>query len=129
MPSCCALAFEHGRFAVTGRSDGGRIAPGAPADLLVLDWDALSAELVEPDVSPLQLLLAKGTHRHVKGLFVGGREVVRDGALVSLDLPELEAELLTALRKAAPTTADVRAAMPHLSAALAAHYRGGFYCA
>jgi hypothetical protein len=54
---------------------------------------------------------------------------VRDGALVSLDLPELEAELLTALRKAAPTTADIRAAMPYLSAALAAHYGGGFYCA
>jgi cytosine/adenosine deaminase-related metal-dependent hydrolase len=123
------FGFEHGRFAVTGRSDGGRIAPGAPADLLLLDWDALSAELIEPDVSPLQLLLAKGTHQHVKGLFVGGREVVRDGDLVSLDLPELEAELLTALRKAAPTTADVRAAMPHLSAALAAHYGGGFYCA
>ncbi|MBV9630420.1 MAG: amidohydrolase, partial [Xanthobacteraceae bacterium] len=123
------FGFEHGRFAVTGRTDGGRIAAGAPADLLLLDWDALSAELVEPDISPLQLLLAKATHQHVKGLFVDGREVVRDGALVTVDLSALEAELLTVLRKAAPTTADVRAAMPHLSAALAAHYGGEFYCA
>ena len=122
------FAFEHGRFAVTGQADSGRIAPGAPADLLLLDWEALSAELVEPDVSPLQLLLAKGTHRHVKGLFVGGREVVRDGALATINLPELEAELLAALRHAAGTTADIRAAMPHLSAALGAHYGGGFYC-
>src|SRR5262249_5295381 len=37
------MAFEHGRFAVTGARNGGRIAPGAPADLLVLDWDKLSA--------------------------------------------------------------------------------------
>ncbi len=122
------FGFEHGRFAVTGRTDGGRIATGAPADLLLLDWEALAAELVEPDVSPLQLLLAKATHQHVKGLFVDGREVVRDGALATLDLPALEAELLAVLRKAAPTTADIRAAMPHLSAALAAHYAGGFYC-
>jgi cytosine/adenosine deaminase-related metal-dependent hydrolase len=122
------FGFEHGRFAVTGRTDGGRIAPGAPADLLLLDWDALSAELVEPDVSPLQLLLAKATHAHVKSLFVGGREVVRDGAPVTVDLPALEAELLDALRHAASTTADIRAAMPHLSAALGAHYGGGFYC-
>ncbi len=122
------FGFEHGRFVVTGRTDGGRVAAGAPADLLLLDWDALSADLVEPDVSPLHLLLAKATHAHVRGLFVSGREVVRNGALVTLDLPALEAELLSALRHAAPTTADMRAAMPELSTALAAHYQGGFYC-
>jgi cytosine/adenosine deaminase-related metal-dependent hydrolase len=122
------FGFENGRFAVTGHADGGRIAPGAPADLLLLDWDTLAAELVEPDVSPLHLLLAKATYAHIKGLFVGGREVVRNGALVTVDLPALEAQLLAALRHAASTTADIRAAMPHLSAALAAHYDGGFYC-
>jgi hypothetical protein len=54
--------------------------------------------------------------------------VVRDGALTTIDLPELEAELLAALRHATSTTADIRAAMPQLSASLAAHYDGGFYC-
>lgn len=122
------FAFEHGRFAVTGARDGGRIAPGAPADLLLLDWEALSAELVEPDVPPLHLLLAKGRQDYIKGLFVGGREVVRDGAVATVDLPALEAELLATLRKAAPSTADMRAAMPELSAALAAHYGNAFYC-
>ena len=122
------FAFEHGRFAVTGSIDGGRIAAGAPADLLLLDWEALSDELVEPDVPPLHLLLAKATQKHVKGLFVRGREVVRDGALATLDLAALEAELLAVLRRAAPSTADIRAAMPALSAALATHYGGAFYC-
>jgi len=122
-------AFEHGRFAVTGKRDGGRVAPGAPADLLVLDWEKLSAELVEPDVAPLELLLAKARQQHVKGLFVGGREVVRDGALTGVDLPALEAELLAVLRKEAGAVADVRAAMPELRAALAAHYSGPLYCA
>jgi len=122
------FAFEHGRFAVTGAADGGRIAPGAPADLLLLDWEALSAELVEPDVPPLHLLLAKGRQDYIKGLFVGGREVVRDGEVATVDLPAMETELLATLRKAAPSTADIRTAMPELSAALAAHYGNDFYC-
>jgi cytosine/adenosine deaminase-related metal-dependent hydrolase len=123
------IAFENGRFAVTGATDGGRIAPGAPADLLVLDWDKLAAELVEPKVPPLELMLAKARQEHIKQLFVAGREIVRDGALTGVDLPALEAELLVALRKAAATTADVRDAMPELRAALASHYSGPLYCA
>ena len=117
------------RFAVTGATDGGRIALGAPADLLVLDWEKLSAELVEPDVPALELLLAKARQEHVKQLFVAGREVVRDGVVTGVDLPELEAELLARLRKAADTTADMRAAMPELRAALRSHYCGPLYCA
>jgi cytosine/adenosine deaminase-related metal-dependent hydrolase len=123
------MAFEHGRFAVTGAHDGGRVAAGAPADLLVLDWEKLSAELVEPDVPPIELLLAKARQEHVRALFVAGREIVRDGALTGVDLPALESELLAALRKAAGTTADIRAAMPELRAALASHYCGPLYCA
>jgi len=123
------MAFENGRFAVTGARDGGRIAPGAPADLLVLDWDKLSAELVEPDVPAIELLLAKARQEHVRRLLVAGREIVRDGALTGVALPALESELLAALRKAAGTTADVRAAMPELRAVLGSHYCGPLYCA
>ena len=123
------IACEHGRFAVTGESDGGRIAAGAPADLLVLDWDKLAAELIEPDVPAIELLLAKARQEHVKQLFVAGREIVRDGAVTGVDLPALEAELLATLRKSVGTTADVRAAMPELRDALRAHYCGPLYCA
>lgn len=123
------FATENGRFAVTGQTDGARIAPGAPADLLILDWQRLAAELVEPDVPALDLLLAKARQEHVKGLYVAGREVVRDGAVTGIDLPALEVELLSALRAAFDTTADVRAAMPELRAALQSHYSGPLYCA
>ena len=102
------IAFENGRFALTGASVGGRVAPGAPADPPVLDWDKLAAELVEPEVPPLELMLAKARQEHIKQVFVAGREIVHDGALTGIDLPALEAELLAALRKAAAITADVR---------------------
>ena len=89
-PELLRFAFEHGRFAVTGDSTGGRIAAGAPADVLVLDWERLAAELVEPDVPPLELLLARARQEHVKSLFVSGREVVCNGTITGVDLPALE---------------------------------------
>jgi len=122
------FASANGRFAVTG-SNHAQIAPSGPADLLVLDWKSLSAELIDPDVPPFDLVLAKGVKQHVKGLIVAGRDVVRDGEVVGVDLPALEAELLAMLRSRYPTTADVRAAMPELKTALRKHYTGPFYCA
>jgi cytosine/adenosine deaminase-related metal-dependent hydrolase len=122
------FATENGRFAVTGEAGAAKVEPGAPADMLILDWDRLSAELVEPDVPPLDLLLAKARQEHISGLVVSGREVVRDGKVTGVDLPALEAELLAAMRKAYPTTADVRAAMPELKSALRNHYTGPLYC-
>lgn len=122
------FATENGRFAITGESDAARIEAGSSADLLILDWERLSAELVEPDVPPFDLLLAKARQEHIKGLVIGGREVVRGGKVTGIDLPLLEAELLAAMRKAYPTTADVRAAMPELKTALRNHYSGPLYC-
>ena len=95
----------------------------------MLDWDKLAAELIEPDVPAIELLLAKARQEHVKQLFVAGREIVRDGAVTGVDLPALEAELLATLRKSLGSTADVRATMPELRAALQAHYCGPLYCA
>ena len=127
-PELIRFATENGRFAVTGEVGAASVEPGVPADLLILDWDRLSAELIEPEVSPLDLVLAKARQEHIKGLVVGGHEVVRDGRVSGVDLPALEAELLAAMRKAYPTTADVRAAMPELKAALRSHYTGPLYC-
>lgn len=127
-PDLLRFASGNGRFAVTGDAAGGEIKPGAPADLLVLDWDRLSAELVEPDVPPLDLVLAKARQDYIQGLYVGGREVVREGKVTGVDLPALELELLKALRDAAGTTSDIRAAMPELRDALRSHYQGQFYC-
>ena len=122
------FATENGRFAVTGETAAASVEPGVPADLLILDWDRLSADLVEPEVPPLDLVLANARQKHIKGLVVGGFEVVCDGRVTGVDLPALEVELLAAMRKAYSTTADVRAAMPELKAALRSHYTGPLYC-
>jgi cytosine/adenosine deaminase-related metal-dependent hydrolase len=123
------FAFSHGRFAVTGERDGGAVALGAPADIMVLDWERLSADLIEPDVPALDLLLGRARTEHIKDVFVAGRRIVADGRVTGIDLPYLEQQLLAALRAVENSTADVRAAMPELRAAIQAHYSEPFYCA
>lgn len=123
------FALHAGRFAVLGDEAGGEIAPGAPADLLVLDWDALTADRLDDTVLPLETVLARARRRHVKDLYVAGRAVVRDGAVTGVDLPALETELLSVLRHRFGNTADIRAAIPELRAALGAHYHpDAFVC-
>jgi cytosine/adenosine deaminase-related metal-dependent hydrolase len=122
------IATANGLFAITGTEDGATIAAGAPADLMMIDWQDLASELVDPDTPPLNLLLARGTKRHLRGMFVNGREVVRDGRVTGIDLPAQEAELLARMRAAWPDSADIRAAMPELGAALAGHHLAGLHC-
>jgi len=121
------IATANGRFAVTG-SAGDGLRPGSPADILVLDWETLSEELVDPDASPISLMLARSVKKHIRELYVGGRAVVSRGAATGVDLPALEKELLAQLRARFHTSADIKAAMPELSIALAKHFRGAFYC-
>jgi cytosine/adenosine deaminase-related metal-dependent hydrolase len=121
------IASSNARFAVTGSSGGG-LCVGAAADVLLLDWDSLSAELVDPDTSPVSLMLARGVKKHVRDLYVGGRRIVADGAVTGVDLPGLEKTLLAELRARFHTSTDIKAAMPELKSALAKHFRGAYYC-
>ncbi|MFN3144018.1 MAG: 8-oxoguanine deaminase [Paracoccaceae bacterium] len=69
---------------VLGRDDCGQIAPGKRADIAV--WDVTGVESAG-SWDPAALLLA-GPAR-VRHLFVEGRQVVRDGRIVTLDLPQV----------------------------------------
>jgi 5-methylthioadenosine/S-adenosylhomocysteine deaminase len=97
-----AFAAQHGRRSVSGASDGGpdagRIVPGAPADMVLLNWDALDDDALFPDVPPLELLLARGNASYIDTVLVGGRTVVRAGRLTGLDEEALRAELLAQVR-------------------------------
>ncbi|SLN41984.1 8-oxoguanine deaminase [Roseovarius gaetbuli] len=69
---------------VLGRSDCGQIALGKRADIAI--WDVRGLESAG-SWDPAALLLAGPTR--VRDLFVEGRQVVRDGHLVSIDLPKV----------------------------------------
>jgi len=77
-----------GGAAVLGRSDLGSLEPGKRADLAI--WRADGLELGGAE-DPVAGLVLSGPHR-VDRLVVGGKDVVRGGALVNADEQEIARE-------------------------------------
>ena len=74
-----------GGAGVLGRDDLGSIEPGKRADLAV--WDMRGVEAAGA-WDPVAALVLCGPTR-VRHLVVEGRQVVRDGQVVTLDLPQV----------------------------------------
>ena len=119
------MAFGNGRFSVTNVDDGGALAAGAPADLLLLDWAALDDDRLYEAIDPLDLLFSRATARHIRELIVGGRTVVKDGAVLGIDLPAARAEVIGQMRAGMGDNAALAAALPALERAIAAHFEPG----
>ena len=122
------LAFANGRFAVTNVDDGGTIAPGAPADLLLLDWSALDDDRLRDDIDPLDLLFARATARHIRELIVGGRTVVSSGKVLGVDFPAARDEVVVRMRAGLAGNGAFARALPALERALAAHFEPDCPC-
>lgn len=98
----------------------GTLAEGAPADLLVLDLEALDRDAILP-VDPLDLVFARGNATHVRDLRVAGREVVSEGCVLGIDLGEVERELRARYRESMATSPLPRV-LPAYEAALRRWY-------
>jgi 5-methylthioadenosine/S-adenosylhomocysteine deaminase len=122
------MVLRNGRFSVMNKDDGGAIAPGQPADILVLDWDALDYERLLPDLNPCDLLFARARAEHVRELIVAGRTVVRDGKALGIDLPVLTKELMASFRAGLTDNAAFSAALADLTPVLANHYENEAPC-
>ena len=70
---------------VLGRDDCGSLEPGKRADVAI--WDMRGVEAAG-SWDPVGALLLCGPTR-VRHLFVEGRQVVRDGQMVTIDLPRV----------------------------------------
>ena len=101
-------ACRDGFRCIDGSDDYGVIAPGARADLVVLDFAAMCGDYLTPDADEVDVILTRATARHVRRLVVAGREVVSDGALVGLDLPAMEEELMDRARGACTRSTPTR---------------------
>ena len=80
-----------------GRDDIGRLAPGCKADLVLVD---LKAPTMRPMREPLRNLVFCAQERAVKDVFVDGRQVVRDGECLTINLDAALADLEAAQARA-----------------------------
>ncbi|MDE0254159.1 MAG: amidohydrolase family protein [Rhodospirillaceae bacterium] len=94
-------ALRDGFRAIDGSGDYGALAPGARADIAILDYAAMNADCLADGLDETEVLLTRASNRHVRSLIVAGRTVVAEGRLAAFDLPELEADLTERARRAA----------------------------
>lgn len=113
-----------GRRSVTGIEAGAGIGLGAPADLMVLDYAAISRDIVM-DAPEAGVLLHRGTARILKQMVIAGRDVVRDGRLVGIDLAALGAELDAQVRHGVAAFRSWREVSDRLGARLRDFYQAG----
>lgn len=118
-------ALRRGPELVTGASGFGTIEPGTPADLLLLDYAAMTADAVAEVCDEADMLLARATAEHVKALIVAGGLVVAEGKLAGLDLRAAERDLTAAVRMQAPALAALRPTLGAYQDGLRRFYRGG----
>jgi formiminoglutamate deiminase len=83
-------AATAGGYASLGLTDGGRIAPGALADLTTVALDSVRLA----GTPPLDGVVFCAGAADVRDVFVGGRRIVRDGAHVSIDVARELREVL-----------------------------------
>jgi cytosine/adenosine deaminase-related metal-dependent hydrolase len=112
-----------GREVLDGHA-AGRLGEEAPADLLLIDRARLMADLVVDAEQDLAVLAARANASHVSHLIVAGREVVRDGTVLGIDLAAAERELIAQARARAPDQASLDF-VEQQRARLRAFYGGG----
>jgi cytosine/adenosine deaminase-related metal-dependent hydrolase len=117
-----AMAFHNGRRSVLNVDEGGTLAAGEPADVLLIDWNAIDDDRLQPDLDPLDLLLARVTARHIHELIVAGRPVVRGGRVLGIDYPALRADMLARMRSLLAQDAAFAAAIRELDHAVKRHF-------
>ena len=118
-------AHRHGFRCIDGSDDYGAIVPGARADLVVLDYAAMTEDFLTPEQDEVDIVLARATSRHVRDVLVAGRRVVGDGVLVGLDLPDAEREFMDRARRFASLDAVQAACHRRRREGVRAYYAGG----
>jgi cytosine/adenosine deaminase-related metal-dependent hydrolase len=115
-----------GRHSVTGMVPGNGIARGAPADVMLLDYAAISKDMIiEADEG--SLIVHRGHSGILKTLVVGGREVAKDGKLIGIELDAVEQELDAQVRSGASAYRSWREVSGRLGEKLRGFYMAGLH--
>lgn len=122
-------ACDTGRRLITGIDEPAALEPGGLADVLVLDHSALARDVISDELDELPLILARASSRHIKALYVAGRQVVSQGRVIGVDLASLENEMHAQLRKGVAEFNDWQRTVIRMRAGLTRFYASGMHCA
>ena len=92
-------------------------------DIVVVDYAALTAEMLFDDVDETQVLINRMSGRHVTDLFVGGRRVVSDRSLTGFDFDAALKELVASARADRARLDAARGEARLLAGIIRRHYR------
>lgn len=116
---------RNGFLAVNGRDDYGTVRPGAPADFVVLSWEDMAFDVIDGMIDPVEVFLTRASARHVRSVVVAGREIVRDGEVLGIDLPAVEREVIGQARANAERMRTLKPVTERSQATLRAFYEAG----
>ena len=63
----------------------GRLEPGYLADMVLIDYKAMTYPYIDPSHDPIDVLMYRGSHKFVDTVLVNGRVVVKGGNVVTVD--------------------------------------------
>lgn len=116
-------------YAVNNRDDHGEVKAGAPADLVVLDYDAMAYDVIEGMADDLDVVLTRARNRYIDRVIVAGKEIVRGGKVLGVDMEAIEKELLAQARAAGKHMLELKPVLDRSKATLDEFYRSGKHAA
>jgi 5-methylthioadenosine/S-adenosylhomocysteine deaminase len=102
---CFGLATMGGAKMIGKMGQVGELTVGASADLILVDLERLEWPWVDPDIEPLNLILARAKRDDVTAVMVDGHWRLWDKQFVDLDLVQLGSEAAEFLTSSLPSTA------------------------
>jgi len=80
----------------------GALEPGRRADMVLVDWDRVSSPYLDPDLDPVDVLVARARARDVEAVIFDGRVVYQDGVFPGLDQEAISREIAEQLSSPVP---------------------------
>ena len=125
-PAEVFAAHRQGFTVVTNRP-GGVIKPGEPADILLVNYEAMIEDVVPDLCSVEQILLMRGGQQYVDALWVAGRQIVDKGKVLGVNEPDLRQAIQEQMRSQAQKVYSLQPLVNSYQQALRQFYTSGMH--
>lgn len=93
------MATEHGAATTPFAGQIGHLAPGMAADIVLLDWDAVTRPWQDPSIPLVDVLLRRAKAGAVETVIIGGEMVYHQGRFLRIDRDSVFDDIARALNR------------------------------